>query len=84
MVRDLEQRVRAIEDRNVRVESEKAWETSLTRRLSIAALTYAVIVSYLIVINNDNPWVNGAVPAVGFFLSTLVMSSLKSFWSRQK
>lgn len=80
---DLETRVAAIEARNKKVEQDKAWEISWTRRISIAVLTYAVIVAYLFVINNDNPWINAAVPAVGFMLSTLAMGWVKGIWQRK-
>ena len=39
--------VAAIKQRNARVEAEKAWETSWTRRIIIALLTYCVIGAYL-------------------------------------
>lgn len=81
-MKDLEQRVAAIEGRNKKVEQDKAWEVSWTRRVSIAALTYIVIVVYLFVINNSNPWINAAVPVVGFVLSTLAMSWVKRIWQR--
>jgi nicotinamide riboside transporter PnuC len=80
MKRDTEKRLKAIEARNARVELDKAWETSWTRRLSIAALTYAVIVVYLHIINNNAPFINAAVPVVGFILSTLVMRQVRDFW----
>jgi hypothetical protein len=83
VMKDLEARIEAIEARNNKVEQDKAWEVSWTRRISISALTYAVIVVYLIVINNSNPWINAAVPAVGFMLSTFAMSWVKSIWRRQ-
>jgi hypothetical protein len=82
-MKDLEARVKAIEARNTKVEQDKAWEVSWTRRISIAILTYAVIVTYLFVINNSNPWINGAVPAVGFMLSTMAMSWVKALWQRK-
>lgn len=77
MKADLEARISAIEARNKKVEADKAWETSWARRLSIAALTYAVVVIYLSVINNDAPFINALVPVVGFLLSTLVMSRIR-------
>jgi hypothetical protein len=82
MNQTIEQRVQAIEDRNVKVEQDKAWETSWTRRVSIALLTYAVVVSYLIVINNDQPFVNALVPPAGFILSTLVMKNIRKIWQK--
>jgi peptidoglycan/LPS O-acetylase OafA/YrhL len=81
-MKDLEQRVEAIEARNEKVEQDKAWEVSWTRRISIAALTYGVIVVYLFVINNNSPWINAAVPVVGFMLSTLAMSRVKAIWQK--
>ncbi len=79
---DLEARVRAVEKRNQSVEADKAWETSWTRRISIALLTYAIVVAYLFVIDNDKPFVNAIIPPVGFILSTLVMKSIRNFWQR--
>jgi len=80
MKNDLESRVAAIEARNRKVEANKAWETSWARRLSIALLTYAVIVVYLEVINNSSPFVNALVPVAGYLISTLVMSSIRDTW----
>lgn len=81
---DLEKRVAAIEARNKKVELDKAWESSWARRFSIGALTYAVVAAYLVCIDNDAPFVNAIVPAVGFVLSTLVLPQVKSFWQRSK
>ncbi len=79
---DLEKRIAAIEKRNKKVELDKAWETSWTRRLSITVLTYGVVVGYLFLINNDKPFINALVPAVGFLLSTLVLGSVKNIWQK--
>ena len=79
-MKDLETRVASIEARNKKVEQDKAWETSLTRRLTISLLTYIVVGVYLTVINNDKPWVNALVPAAGFFLSTLVLKGVRNHW----
>ena len=46
-LRSIEERLSSIEERNRRVEADKAWETSWTRRLLIAVLTYGVIAVYL-------------------------------------
>lgn len=81
-MKNLEQRVEAIEERNKKVESDKAWETSWTRRISILVLTYFVVVGYLTVIDNDQPFVNALVPAVGFLLSTLVLKQIRNLWQK--
>jgi hypothetical protein len=76
----LEKRLDAIEKRNSRVEADKAWEGSLTRKLLIIVLTYLVIASYLYFIVGIDPWINAIVPAFGFFLSTLTLPFVKNLW----
>lgn len=81
----VEKRLSAIEERNTRVELDKAWEISWTRRLTIFFLTYLVIVFYLMAIHKEKPFINAAVPAVGYFLSTLLLRRVKIIWqSRNK
>lgn len=82
MNNDLEKRLKIIEDRNARVEQDKKWETSWIRRISIATLTYAVVVSYLFAIGNDQPLIDAIVPPVGFLLSTLVMKQIRKMWQQ--
>jgi hypothetical protein len=77
---DLSTRVAEIENRNKTVTLDKAWETSLTRKISIASLTYIVVLIYLFVIGNDNPWINAIVPPTGFLLSTLALGWLRKSW----
>jgi hypothetical protein len=80
----LEARVAAIEERNRRVELDKGWETSWTRRITIAILTYGVVVTYLFAIGNDKPFVNSFVPVGGFLLSTLALQSIKNWWESKE
>ena len=72
--------IERIKERNKRVESDKACEGSISRRLLIALMTYIVIVIFLWTINAPKPWLNAIVPAVGFILSTLTLSFFKRFW----
>lgn len=78
----LEQRVEQIEARNKKVELDKSWEGSITRRLSIMVLTYLVIFLYLAMIGVASPYLNAIVPTVGFLLSSLTLSLLKKIWSQ--
>ena len=80
---ELEKRLAQVEDRNLRVTADKAWETSLTRRFSIAGLTYLVVSTYLVVIGNDRPYVNALVPVMGYLLSTLALAQVKAGWIQQ-
>lgn len=77
---DVEKRLAAIESRNAKVELDKAWETSWTRRLSIATLTYGTVILFLNLINNDNPPINALVPTGGFMLSTLALKRVRAIW----
>jgi len=78
----LEQRVTAIEERNRRVEAEKAWETSRARFLSIAVLTYILVTFVLWILNVRRPFLNSIIPTIGFVLSTLSFPVLKRVWLR--
>ena len=81
---DIEQEILNLKDRNKKVEADKAWEVSWTRRISIGILTYAVIVIYLHIIHNNQPFINAAVPVVGFLLSTLLLRRVKEMWQRKR
>lgn len=84
MSKTLEERLAVIEARNQRVEYDKGWETSWTRRLSIMVLTYIVVAFYLHFVIHVNPWINALVPVIGFLLSTLTISWLKQQWLRKR
>ncbi len=78
----LAKRVKEIEKRNKRVESDKRWETSYFRRMLLTIFTYAAIGFYLQVINVPKPWRNAIVPALAFMLSTLTLPLFKKMWLR--
>ncbi|MDP4007879.1 MAG: hypothetical protein Q8P68_01680 [Candidatus Peregrinibacteria bacterium] len=69
-----------IKARNQRVEADKAWETSWTRKLLILILTYIVIVIFFLVAKLPDPFVNAVVPSVAFVLSTLSVPIFKKWW----
>jgi hypothetical protein len=77
---ELENRVRDIEQRNVRVEADKAWEVSLTRKLFITISTYIIAAVWLIVIKDTNPLLKALVPTAGYLLSTLSLPFIKKWW----
>lgn len=84
MGKTIEERLTLIESRNQKVEADKAWETSWTRRISIMVLTYLVVAGYLHFVVHIEPWVNALVPVIGFLLSTLTVSLLKGYWLRRR
>lgn len=79
---ELERRIEKIEKRNNKVEFDKAWETSWTRKILIAIFTYLAITLYLMFIVGINPWINAIIPTVGFLLSTLTFPYFKNLWKK--
>jgi len=79
---NIEKRLEAIEKRNLRIEKDKAWETSIARRATITMLTYVVVLAYLIAIGNDRPLLNALVPTAGYFLSTIALNKVRSLWQK--
>ena len=80
----LTRRIQAIEQRNKRVELDKAWEGSITRKVTIIITTYFVVLIFMLITKNNQPFINAIVPSIGFFLSTLVVSGLKKHWVRKQ
>lgn len=76
----LEQKIQNIEERNKKVEIDKDWETSWTRRGLLTLFTYVAIGAYLQAIGIQMPWLNAVVPAAAFMLSTLTMPFFKNQW----
>jgi len=81
---DLERRVTDIEERNRRVELDKSWETSLTRKIIVSALTYIVIVIFFVFADLPNPLYNSIMPTAAFLLSTLTLPFIKKTWARHQ
>ena len=83
--KDFEREIRAIKERNKRVETDKAWETSWVRRLCIMGLTYAVVVLYSATISQvSNVWLSSLVPVMGFMLSTLSLRLVRKLWEKHR
>lgn len=83
-ISELENRVTKIEERNKKVELDKKWETTFTRRVLLMAFTYLAILSYFIAIGISQPYLNAVVPTVGFLLSTLTLPFFKSIWMKHR
>jgi hypothetical protein len=80
----LEGHVETIEQRNARVEADKAWETSWVRRGLIAGITYICAVVLLTVLGHDGAWKHATVPVMGYLLSTLSLPVAKKMWLRRR
>ena len=71
-----------IKERNARVEADKAWETSRTRRLLVAFSIYIVAFVSFSLINTPKPALDALVPSVAYILSTLTLPFLKNWWMK--
>ena len=82
---ELEKRIEAIEKRNKRVETDKAWETSWIRRICIMILTYIVVIVYSYIVRKyDNILHSSLVPVIGFTLSTLSLKLIRKIWENNR
>lgn len=84
-LKDLEQEIENIKARNKKVELDKRWETSWTRRICIMILTYIIVIIYSYLIrNNNNIFLSSLVPVIGFTLSTLSLKYVRKIWEKDK
>ena len=84
-MKELEKRISKIEERNERVELDKAWETSWTRKLCIMILTYIIVIIYSYLVQNyDNIFLSSLVPVIGFTLSTLSLKVVRKIWENNR
>ncbi len=83
-MQNLESRLSAIESRNARVENDKAWETSLTRKISILLMTYVILWVYMNLLGVENWYLHALVPTCGYFLSTLALPVIRNMWEQIK
>jgi hypothetical protein len=79
-IEELQLEIESIKKRNQRVEADKAWETSWTRKIVISLLTYIVIVVFFYFAQLPKPFINAIVPSLAFVLSTLTISFFKRQW----
>ncbi len=81
-IEQLEKEINLIKKRNKRVELDKVWETSYTRKVLITVFIYLIIGFYLSLIDVARPWLNAIVPVGAYILSTLILPFFKEFWKK--
>jgi hypothetical protein len=80
---EIKKEIDEIKSRNLKVEADKAWETSKLRVISIAILTYVVAAGVLFVVGVENYLSGALIPTVGYFLSTLSLPFIKRWWVKK-
>ncbi len=79
---DMRRDMLEIQQRNARVERDKAWETSWTRRLVIAGAIWAGAWPWLDSLGVELAARHAAVPSVAYVVSTLSLPVVKRWWMR--
>jgi hypothetical protein len=79
---ELEKELLNIKARNKKVETDKAWETSWSRKILLFVFTYLAIGFYINAIGINQPWLNAVIPSLGFLLSTLTLPFFKTVWKK--
>lgn len=80
MSTNIDEAIAQIQARNLRVEADKAWETSKTRILMLCLLTYFVMNLLMLMIDVERPYLAALVPTTGFLLSTFSLRFIKGYW----
>lgn len=70
--------------RNQKVELDKAWETSIFRKISIILITYITMSLVMWYLKFDKPFLNALIPTLWYFLSTLSLSFMKIIYIKFK
>ena len=84
LIMNIEKEIQDIKERNKKVELNKAWETSFTRKICIMVLTYIVVILYSLSISKiNNVFLSSLVPVIGFTLSTLSLNAIRKIWENK-
>lgn len=76
----IEKEIAEIKQRNIRVEADKAWETSYFRKITIAITTYIIASFVLCIIGVKNYFLSALIPTFGYIISTLSLPFIKKWW----
>jgi hypothetical protein len=82
-IKVLEKTIEKIEKRNKKVEVDKSWETSSFRKVSIAVITYLIILIIMYLFDFKNIFINALIPTSGYLLSTLSIGILKKIYIKK-
>ena len=77
-LKNLEKEIENIKERNKKVELDKSWETSWTRKICIMILTYIVVIIYSYVIRKyDNILLSSLVPVIRIYIIYIILKVYK-------
>lgn len=77
-LKNLEKEIENIKERNKKVELDKSWETSWTRKICIMILTYIVVIIYSYVIRKyNNILLSSLVPVIRIYIIYIILKIYK-------
>ncbi len=76
----LEEEIENIKLRNLKVEADKSWETSLFRKILVAIITYIIVVIVMYFLKLENIFIWALIPTAWFLLSTLSIKVVKKLY----
>jgi len=79
-IQKLEKEIEIIKTRNLRVEADKAWETSYFRVFLISGTIYVIAFKVLYFIGTENYLLNALIPPIGYFISVQSLPFIKKWW----
>lgn len=77
---EIKNELKAIKERNQRVEAEKAWEQSFFRKVLILISTYVIAGIVFLIIGVEHPWRNALIPTIAYFVSIQSLPLVKKRW----
>lgn len=77
---NIEKEIQDINERNRRVEEDKRWEISWTRRLFLMVMTYISALLFLQATGFEKPFLAAWIPALGYIISTFSLPFLRTWW----
>ncbi|MBZ0185006.1 MAG: hypothetical protein K8F91_02050 [Candidatus Obscuribacterales bacterium] len=80
----LEGELQSIQERNLRVEAEKAWEVSWARRASIITITYLAAALVFQLIGSRQSLLDALIPTSAYLLSVLTIPAMKKRWLKKR
>ena len=81
---EIQDEIRKLKARNKRVELDKAWEISWTRRILIALITYILIVIFMASVGLDEAYKAAIVPAIAYLISMSALPLFKKWWIKRQ
>lgn len=79
-IQKIEEGLQAINERNKKVEGDKAWERSSFRVFSLCVITFIVASFVMYFIGVERYLLNALIPTLGYFLSTQSLPVIKNWW----